>query len=364
MKKLSTLLLALCAALSLTVTAWADYDYIDRYAIDVTPNVDDGSLHITVELTWTALEALPYGQELKIGLPNGSIREETALTDNIERLAHDNSYMYVYLNRGYDDGETFDFSYSWVQEYMYTLTDSGTVYYDYTPGWFDEAGMGEMMLSWHDPEGVTGRLTIDDGSASAVFQDGEAWAMQTDRGYGYTMHLTAEYPEWPVALYSDYSADNLPDDYGDGWDAWYGDDYDRDAVYADVIVSIVTFAVLMLVIIIVVARLSRRSYRGGFGTRYVFVDHLWYPAGPDGRPRPGSVGVKERPRPPKPPHDSGFGGGSRGGGFGGGGFGGGSHCACASSCACACACACAGGGRAGCSAKNIYRVTVKAEERE
>ena len=51
----------------------------------------------------------------------------------------------------------------------------------------------------------------------------------------------------------------------------------------------------------------------------------------------------------------GLGGGSRGGGFGGGGFGGGGgHCACASSCACACACACAGGGRAGCSAKNLY----------
>ena len=42
------------------------------------------------------------------------------------------------------------------------------------------------------------------------------------------------------------------------------------------------------------------------------------------------------------------------GSFFGGGFGGGSHCACASSCACACACACAGGGRAGCSAKNLY----------
>ena len=40
------------------------------------------------------------------------------------------------------------------------------------------------------------------------------------------------------------------------------------------------------------------------------------------------------------------------------GFGGGSHCACASSCACACACACAGGGRAGCSAKNLYGVQL------
>ena len=97
------------------------------------------------------------------------------------------------------------------------------------------------------------------------------------------------------------------------------------------------------------------GYAGGFGTRYVFVNHLWYPAGPDGRPRPGSVGTKTKPRPPR---SGGFGGGSRGGGFGGGGFGGGSHCACASSCACACACACAGGGRAGCSAKNLYGVQL------
>lgn len=50
-------------------------------------------------------------------------------------------------------------------------------------------------------------------------------------------------------------------------------------------------------------------------------------------------------------------------GYGGGGrstvfisSGGGRSCACASSCACACACA--GGGRAGCSAKNIYGVDI------
>ena len=138
MKKLLALALGLVLALSLTVTAWADYDYIDRYDVTVTPNTEDGSLTITVSLTWTALEELPYGQELKIGVPNGTLREETALSDNIERLEFDNSYMYVYLDRAYDDGETFSFAYSWVQEYMYTL-DGGTVAYDYTPGWFDEA---------------------------------------------------------------------------------------------------------------------------------------------------------------------------------------------------------------------------------
>ena len=129
MKKLIALGLSLLVALCLTVTALADYDYIDRYDVTVTPQTEDGSLSIRVDLTWTALEALPDGQELKIGIPNGSIREETALTDNIERLAFDNSYMYVYLDRAYDAGESFTFAYSWVQEYMYTL-EGNTVSYD------------------------------------------------------------------------------------------------------------------------------------------------------------------------------------------------------------------------------------------
>ena len=78
--------------------------------------------------------------------------------------------------------------------------------------------------------------------------------------------------------------------------------------------------------------------------------------GMNGQPLDGRALVVNvaRPREERPREASGFGGGSRGGGFGGGGFGGGGHSACASSCACACACACAGGGRAGCSAKNLY----------
>ena len=75
MKKLLTLLAALAVTLALAVTAWADYDYIDRYDITVTPDTDDGSLSITVSMDWTPLEELPYGQELKIGIPNGSLRE-------------------------------------------------------------------------------------------------------------------------------------------------------------------------------------------------------------------------------------------------------------------------------------------------
>ena len=165
MKKLLTLLAALAVTLALAVTAWADYDYIDRYDITVTPDTDDGSLSITVSMDWTPLEELPYGQELKIGIPNGSLREETALTDNIERLTYDNSYMYVYFDRAYNADETFTFAFSWVQEFMYTL-DGDAVSYDYTPGWFDEAQIGVMTLTWNDRE-TKGNSSSADGAAGS-----------------------------------------------------------------------------------------------------------------------------------------------------------------------------------------------------
>ena len=364
LKKLHVLLLVLLAAVCFTATAWADYDYIEQYGVMVTPNTEDGSLLITVKLEWTPLEALPYGQELKIGVPNGSIRDVAALTDNIERLDFDNSYMYVYLDRAYEANETFSFAYSWVQEYMYQLSTNGViedydnvhydyVNYDYTAGWFDEARIGQMVLVWNDPEGLTGDFTEGtvSGADSVTVQDGMT-ITASDLGYGYKMNVQVRYTDWPTQLSEEYSADNVPDGGWNGSDDYY---YDDDDTGDAIIGMMVTIFVVIFILVLISAACRGDGYAGGFGTRYVFVNHLWYPAGPDGRPRPGSVGTKTKPRPPRR-GGGGFGGGSRGGGFGGGGFGGGSHCACASSCACACACACAGGGRAGCSAKNLYGV--------
>lgn len=353
LKKLHVLLLVLLAAVCFTATAWADYDYIEQYGVMVTPNTEDGSLLITVKLEWTPLEELPYGQELKIGVPNGSIRDVAALTDNIERLDFDNSYMYVYLDRAYEANETFSFAYSWVQEYMYQL-DGSAVTYDYTPGWFDEARIGQMTLIWNDPEGLTGRLEST-GTASGEFVRSEDKLICTaeDLGYGETMGVSARYENWPVQLSVENSLDNLPSDYDHC--VYVPCEHFEDDTGDAIIGMMVTIFVVIFIFVLISAARRGDGYAGGFGTRYVFVNHLWYPAGPDGRPRPGSVGTKTKPRPPRR-GGGGFGGGSRGGGFGGGGFGGGSHCACASSCACACACACAGGGRAGCSAKNLYGV--------
>lgn len=354
---LSAFLCALLLSLALTVTAFADYDEIVGYDLTVTPNTADGSLTVTAHLQWKALEALDYGTELKIGIPNGSIREETPLTDNIERLEHDNSYMYVYLDSGIKRGDTVLFAYSWVQEYMYTLHDDGSVSYDYTPGWFEEIRIDRMSVTWNDPAGVSGSVSAA-GTGGDWQQEGQSWQAE-GLSYGAQIRVTADYPDWPTQLYWENSAQNY-EDRDDGWyDEGYYDDYD-DTDDAMAIV-IFLFVIIVIVVLISAAKRSQGSYVGGFGSAYVhptyvYVGGLWYPAGPDHKPRPGSVGLKNKPAAPPPrPKSGGFGGGSRGGGFGGSGFGGGGgHCACASSCACACACACAGGGRAGCSAKNLY----------
>lgn len=331
-----------------------EYDHIREYDVTVQANAEDGSLKILVNFDWEAVEELPYGQELKIGIPNGSIREVTPLTDNIERLEHDNSYMYVYLKDGYNAGEVFNFSYSWVQEYMYTLGDDGSVNYEYTPGWFDEIRIDRMQLSWYNPEGVAAQSVTASHTDGEWEKDGKS-QVGTDLPYGAQVTLTAVYTDWPTVLNSENSAGNLPPEYqpnSGGYDGYEEDDG------SDALLGFV-FLVIIIVLVIFFLSAARDGYAGGFGTRYVYVNHLWYPMGPDGRPRPGSVGTKHKPQPPRSSSSSGFGSGgfggsSRGGGFGGGGFSGGSRCACASSCACACACACAGGGRAGCSAKNLY----------
>ena len=352
-KSISVLLCALLLSVlilpCLTETARAgDWDYIDHYDVTVAPNPEDGSLSIRVELRWTVLEEGPV-YKLQVGIPNGSIREVEALSDNIEALDFDNSFMYIEFNRDYDNGETFDFAYQWTQEYMYTLDESGGVQYDYTPGWFDEACIGEMSVTWLTPEDLPPVAINGNGSGTEVESDyGTDAAVFTARDlpHGAQINLWAGYDSWPTELYWEQSSENLPQN-----DYYEDDYYDEDYVDGQAVRMAVQIIVLVVILVLIFGRSD--GYAGGFGTRYILYHGLWYPQGPDGRPRPGSVGTKHKP---KPPRDSGgFGGGSRGGGFGGSGFGGGGgHCACASSCACACACACAGGGRAGCSAKNLY----------
>lgn len=206
-RALLCLLLAACLLPLTARTAHADkiYDEIVNYQVDVTPNTEDGSLAIQVTLDWKPLEDLPATNSqkggAKIGIPNGSIREMTALTDNIQSIDHDNSYAYIDFTQGYSANETFHFAFRWVQEYMYTLSDSGAVSYDYTPGWFDSAPVDVMTLTWHDPASVAG--VGSDGQTG-----GDHVLTASNMKPGDRLNFTVEYASWPSTLYWENSRDN------------------------------------------------------------------------------------------------------------------------------------------------------------
>ena len=282
MKKLFSLLtalaLCLCLSFALADTAYAgDLDFIRQYDITVTPNAADGSLSIQVDFEWEVLEQGPV-EWLQIGIPNGSIRDVEALTDNIASLDFDNSFMYVYFTRGYDDGEVIDFSYRWTQEYMYTLDGRGGVVYDYTPGWFDEARIQCMTLLWNTPANLP---AVDFSAAPSDGQWNDYTAQNgfpvhegRDLGHGAQLRVVAKYDSWPTELFWENSAENLPED------EYYYPDYDYDDTGDDVFAMLFSVIFMVIVIFIIVNALSAaNSYGGGFGTRYVFVHGLWYPAG-------------------------------------------------------------------------------------
>ena len=62
--------------------------------------------------------------------------------------------------------------------------------YDYTPGWFDEARIGQMTLIWNDPAGLTGDFTEGtvSGADSVTVQNGMT-ITASDLDYGYKMNV-------------------------------------------------------------------------------------------------------------------------------------------------------------------------------
>lgn len=347
---LAALAFLAAAAAALALPAFADegdLDEILRYDITAAPQ-QDGSLALTAEIDWKVLDSTSEGplEWVTIGIPNEKASNAKALTDTISALYVDGTYMHVTFDRSYSAGETVHFAFSWTQSYLYTLGEDGSVSYDYTPGWFENANVDEMSITW---KGTGTAPSAASATGAADFAEpadgasGDYVASGQNLAHGQQLHVQFTYPSWPAALSADSSAENYTGETYTGGDFYdSGDSYDTGGGDA-----LLIFVFILIIVVFYVVRMSA-SWNGGFGgPAYIYVGGLYYPKGPDGHPRPGSVGVKT------PPH-SGFGGMGGGSSFGGGAGRGGGGCACASSCACACACACAGGGRAGCSAKNLY----------
>ena len=324
MKRFSLILvlcLLLTALLAISAAA-ADLDAIRSYDIFVSAN-EDGSLNMRCYLEWEVLDSESEGPLtwVKIGIPNRHAEQLEALSSNIDRLERNGSYIEVYFDREYEAGETVNFGFSWVQSYMYTLRESGAAAYVYTPGWFDEINVDTMTIHWAS-EGVRSYeadFSALSGSGSDEMAGDEILVTAANLAHGDKASLKVNYAAgYFPAINPEQSAEES----------------DRGVAVAGILV--VAGLVLLIGVLVFCAYRSRRDpdyWTGGYEGEPAYQDAspIWFfHVGHGFVPPPG----RSAPPPPPPPAGSDVHVGGTG-------------------CACACACACAGGGRAGCTRKNI-----------
>jgi hypothetical protein len=316
-KRLLCLLFVLTIALSMSpviAEASGNLDEIETYKITVDME-SDGTMDLTYHIDWKVLDDSSEGplSWIQVGIPNQHVNNIKALSSNISDISYysdGGDYVRIDLDRNYYADEIIPLDFSIHQSYMYRLDrENNSCSYEFTPGWYDETDVKSLIILWKN-ENV---LNSDSNSTEGNYLK---WTASLSAGERFS--VTVNYRTGVFSTTDDQSAD-YTDDYSGDYTSDYGQDTEGEVYTSydyndDANAGIGIFFVVIFIIVIVVISILKGGggYRGGFGTggRYI--------------------------------------GGS------GGGIGGGGHCACASSCACACACACAGGGRAGCSAKNLY----------
>lgn len=347
------LLALLCGLLCTTAFAdEGDYDKINSYIVTVALR-EDGSADITYDIDWQVLagDRTEYLSWVKIGLANRHAEDLTPLTDTISKIdlmTDGGSYAKVVFARRYyapditavNGGESrVQFAFSVHQSHLYTRNDDGSASFTFTPGWFEDLCVDQMTVRWKTGDGFVADNTGTEGEY-LTWQFGPL-----EHGQAATVQVT------------------VPASFAAGFDsslAQTSADFTEESSGGDM-AGVMTAFVILMVLLIFYLSYAKRAGRWNDGVAPDDADWVWYTNGVN------TIHVARYLTPPAgyhpttPPANFKAGGGSfRGGGAGrrsGGDFHGGCACACASSCACACACA--GGGRAGCSVKDFYRVKIK-----
>ncbi len=163
-------------------------DEIESYMIGVQVN-ENGSLDMTYHIDWKVLDSDSEGPLtwVQIGAPNKNhITNLTACSDNIKNIRLDGSYFRIDLDRAYREGETVGFEFSFTQDYLYQvnkLKDGYTVY-TFTPGWFDDIEVDELMIFWENDK-------IDSFTPEAEVQnEWNIWTVHLAPGEKYTIRVT------------------------------------------------------------------------------------------------------------------------------------------------------------------------------
>lgn len=282
-----------------------DLDRIDKYHITVDPR-NDGSLDMTYYLEWRVLDSDSQGplEWVEIGIPNSNIDGIKAISSNIKGARYysdGGDYIRIDFKKPYYEGDVVNFSFSFHQEYMYDIKGE-LAEYKFIPGWFNDIEVGEIMVFWKATD-------VKSASSKSINSDNYyTWKDSLRKGKKMTVEVS----------YSRYTRSFSEEKQISSADI-YEDSYNNSGVKVENIVVMVVF-ILAIIIFCAFTPTGYRSHRG-YGYGYDDYDDDYYRRS---RSRSSSCA---------------------------------SSCACVSSCACACACA--GGGRAGCSKKDFYGVTIR-----
>ena len=327
-KKLLMLIIIFFLAILCNTICYADTDIINDYTLKVTPR-NDGTLDIYYHIEWEVLDDSEVGplEDLYVGIPNEHVDSIVGLSKNISTIRYtSNSYgssgdfVYIKFNEKYYTGDVAVIDFSLHQSYMYYLDDTKCTY-SFTPGYFNDVRIKNASILWKADEII---------SSTSRKQDDGYYVWKGSLSKGDT--LTAEVEYYQTAFTGlDANKQMVQNTYY--YDDYYYedsyDDSDGDAAAA----AIIIFIIIFFVIVIASSKSSSRSYYSHRGYGYGY------------RPSYGYHHHHHSPRPrPRPSYSSRSSSSS-------------SRSSCVSSCACACACA--GGGRAGCSRKDLFGVKTK-----
>ena len=347
-------LMILMAALCAAVAMGKPLDEIQSYEIWVEPR-EDATLDMRYKISWKVLDSTTEGPLtwVKVGVPNGHLDAIKPLSGNIRKARYyeeNGQYIRLDLDRAYTAGETVTFEYSFHQRYMFQYHErsenGNVVFYDFTPGWFDDIDVKSLVIRWK-ADGVT-QCSVQD-------KEGGYYILKTSLPKGRRASIMVKYDM------SRFPGINVQEnaDVGNKKGGW------RHFVdgFLDWLPVIIIVFILFVQTVGGMIRYNKREdpyyYARGFVPKARALDkpimYFMRPVfglGPHGKKyTPPPKGGFRLATPEERAARRVLSGGHHH--YGGG-------CACAS----ACACACAGGGRAGCSRKDFYHPKLNTDQLE
>ena len=319
--KSNSILMGLCIALQVLLILFAilyrpqPQDTIRQYDITVTP-LADGSLEMEYHIVWTALDGDEPLTWIEIGVANPRLSYYSdQLSSTIKRinLVEDGDYtaLRLDLDRAYQGGETLELSFV-IRQHDMLCEDENGYFYEFVPGWFNATPVERYTFRWISEQAVVSTNADDERDSYYV------WEGSMDCG---------TYVKMDVRYRDTSFAGSQTVRYRPFDDSGVSNDLETDKIA--IVVLMILLVVILLVVELNLADSFVSYHRGrGFLRGYGHHVHVYGYVNP-------------RYRTERDLHSA---SGSGRGGFSGGG------------CACACACACAGGGRAGCSQKDGYRL--------